>query len=92
MSKVLYHGARFVPSLGDLTSSVLVLDKDSLAETERRKVSSVFAPSLQSSGKPGLHCQLSLLPAVDPDLGGREFAWFDREKVLDRTTKDKLGR
>ena len=91
MSEVLNHRARSVPSLGDLASSVLILHENTLAETERRKVSGVLAPSLQSSGKPGLHGQLSLLSTVDPDLGGREMSWSDWQEILDGPTKDKLG-
>ena len=71
---------------------MLVLDQDSLPRTERRKVPGVLAPALQASAEPGLHGQLSLLPAVHPDLGGREGAWLDRKKVFDRPAEDELGR
>ena len=70
---------------------MLVLDEDSLAKTEGRKVSGVFAPSLQSSGKPSLHCKLPLLSTVNPDLRGRETSWSDRQEILDGPTKDELG-
>ena len=52
----------------------------------------MLSPSLQSSGKPGLHCQLSLLSTVKPDLSRRETSWFDWQEILDWSTEDELGR
>ena len=92
VAEVFNHRAGSVPPFGNLAGPVLVLDQDPLAQTEWRKVPGVLAPSLQSSGEPCLHGQLSLLSTVHPDLGWREVAWFDWKKILDRTTKDQLGR
>ena len=70
---------------------MLVLDEDSLAQTEGGKVPGVFTPLFQTSGEPGFHGELSLLPAVDPDLGGRKVPRLDGEEILDWPAKDKLG-
>ena len=71
---------------------MLVLDQDSLAQTERSEIPGVLAPALQASAEPGLHGQLSLLPAVHPDLGWGEVPRLDGEKVLDRPAKYQLSR
>ena len=71
---------------------MLVLHQHFLARTERSEVPGVLAPALQSSGEPGLHGQLSLLPAVHPHLGGTEVPRLDREEILDWSSKDQLGR
>ena len=70
---------------------MLILDQDSLAQTEGGEVPGMFAPALQTSGESCFHGQLPLLPAVDPDLGRREVAWFNGKKVLDWTAEDELG-
>ena len=90
MGPDLHHHAGLVPL--PWVIAMLVLNKDVIANTERREMTG--AP-----GQPFLHDKLPLAIGVSspvcskpPVLSGNEFARLERESVTDNTAVDDLRR